>query len=410
MVLLVAGTASAQALHAPAELSRASLVGLVFALTGVGAVVAWCVAMAPWLRNPTQIEERSVRAAVAAVQAFTDRPDPRLRVSAVKALRVARRALSASSRRAPATARRLEGALEEAQLSLLGRTRRDVGPDLAHEGLARESVNDMRTPRARSSFAHRAGPRSGVRERSTLVLPALRAATAVTAAGLVGVALSLDNIYWASLTALAVLQGPDQRATRRRAWHRMAGTLAGLAIAWVLLSWGLALPAVVAVIAVLQLLVEVVIPFNYWLAVTLFTPLALLLATIAVASQHAGALVVLRLEETIVGSVAALSAGHLLWPRAASRRLADETAATLLDIASAVAAPRDAAAPVRLEERLLMLHDLALAARAELFAGTDVEERLERCAQAEDLGWVALGAISHTDEELLAAVRRAVRT
>ncbi len=217
----------------------------------------------------------------------------------------------------------------------------------------------------------------------------------------------MGNVYWASLTAVAVLQGPDLRTTRQRGWQRAVGTVGGVLLAGFLLSLHVPLAVTVAFVAVLQLLVEILVVQVYALAVGFITPLVLLLAAIAMPTTDPGALVTLRLQETAIGCLGAFALGHALWPRASGRRLDAVTAAALEEIETLLARPdrRNAAA---LANRLLMLHAVAVGARGELFSVPDLDLLLGRSRQVEDFGWTVLSALERGDAGLLDAARRAL--
>src|SRR4051794_41433654 len=83
--------------------------------------------------------------------------------------------------------------------------------------------------------------------------------------------------------------------------------------------------------------VELLIAFQYVLAVSAITPLALLLVHVGNPARAVPELIGTRLAETVVGIVVALAAGFLLFRRAASRRLpaaGSRTGTVLLDAAA----------------------------------------------------------------------------
>ncbi|KXF52949.1 hypothetical protein AXA44_46180 [Rhodococcus sp. SC4] len=103
------------------------------------------------------------------------------------------------------------------------------------------------------------------------------------AAGVAGVASELAGIghpYWAILTAALVLhQWTGRRATTLRAAHRAVGTIVGLFVVALVALVVVLDPGpwwVVAIIVVCLIGQDLLVPFNYFLALILVTPMSLL--------------------------------------------------------------------------------------------------------------------------------------
>ena len=376
MAVLVGGSAST--LGTDASL----LAGHVAAATG-GAALSWLVVMAAWLWDPDGPERRAVAAADAALSAAEDggvqaaRPDP-----VARAVRVAHVAVSYGSRRRPSLRARLDGIEMRFMRALPALDTAPAEPEI---------------PTAATT----------ARWRVPLWMPtAARIGLGVWAAGTLAAALGLHSPYWAATTAVAVLLGTDARHTRARALHRVTGTLLGSAVT-ALLFW-LALPVGVTVVLIGVMLVgvELLVASQYVLAVSLITPLALSLVHLSAPSTPGTELLGIRLGETVVGIAVGLAAGLLLFPRTGSRRLPTAVRTTVQRALAATGGPDDRA----LRDALAAQHEVATAARAELFAAPGADVLLRRSRQVADLGWALLGARARGESELAATVAERIRT
>jgi uncharacterized membrane protein YccC len=129
---------------------------------------------------------------------------------------------------------------------------------------------------------------------------------AVVLSGWLGAQLGVQRIYWVTAAAVAVLQECQSwQSTAARAMHRTFGTVLGLGV-FAIIGWfaptGFAL---VAVIAVLQFVIEVVVARNYGLALAFITPSALIIAGAGHASNLRPILEA-RLLDTVLGATVAL--------------------------------------------------------------------------------------------------------
>ncbi|HMG55899.1 MAG TPA: FUSC family protein [Kofleriaceae bacterium] len=154
----------------------------------------------------------------------------------------------------------------------------------------------------------------------------LRHASRVALVALVSViatrALGLQRGYWATLTAVLLLQ-PYLPATLTRGVQRVTGTIAGGLLATAIaalvhdpLGIGLAAIGFAAVsAAVLQL--------NYGLYALFLTPTFVLLAEVHARDTH---LVEIRIANTLLGAGLAVAGALLVWPSRESTRTADRIA------------------------------------------------------------------------------------
>jgi uncharacterized membrane protein YccC len=373
MAVLVGGSASALG-AGPAVLGPH-----VVAAAG-GAAFAWLVVMAGWVLDPSGPERRAVAAAEAAVtgaerdESRTARPD-----AVARAVRIAHVAVAGGTRRRPS----LRPRLEQVETRFL-RTLPAVDPS---------PTRPADLPGART------------RRHPPLWVPtAARIGLGAGAAGLLAAGLGLQSPYWASTAAVAILLGTDARHTRARALHRVTGTLLGTAVT-ALLFW-LDLPAgvTVAVIGAMLVGVELLIASQYVLAVALITPVSLSLVHLGAPATPGAVLLGIRLGETLVGMAVGLAAGLLLFPHTGSRRLPAAVDATVRRALAAAAARPNGPEDRALRDALVAQHDVATAARAELFAAPGGDAALRRSRQVADLGWALLGARGREEDALAAWV------
>lgn len=119
---------------------------------------------------------------------------------------------------------------------------------------------------------------------------------------LVSAPLGIDRAYWVVVAGVAVVQNVVHlRLTALRAAHRVLGTLVGVAV-YALVAFAEPRGALLAlVLAALQFSVELLVTRNYGLALTLITPLALIISTYG-AGTDVGAIVRERALDTVLGA------------------------------------------------------------------------------------------------------------
>lgn len=130
----------------------------------------------------------------------------------------------------------------------------------------------------------------------------VRHVVALTVAGGIATALGWQHPYWAMVAAVVVLSGPDLLSRLTRGVQRVLGTLLGLGVAAVILSWHPGPLVAVLLIVVLQVVTELFVGRNYAVALLFITPLALLMGQLAHPSPTAP-LLRDRLLETVLGAV-----------------------------------------------------------------------------------------------------------
>jgi hypothetical protein len=126
-------------------------------------------------------------------------------------------------------------------------------------------------------------------------------------AGLICYLAGLDHPYWGMVAAVAAFGGADHASRVVRGLHRVVGTLAGVAVAGLVLGAHPRGVAAVLVIVVLQIGAELLVGRNYALALLCVTPLALMMSQLA-HEQPVGPLLLDRAVSTLVGALLAIGA------------------------------------------------------------------------------------------------------
>ncbi len=300
----------------------------VLAAVGLGAGVGWLVSVAPVLVVPMGPARLASARAITAVVRLNGDDGETPRRAASAAIRNAREAIALSTQRwhspdrgLAAQAAQLNGLLDEAQAVL--DMAADVDSSEARERLARHEValrkirsttvstgTGSTTSAPAESFL--AVARAGIASRSS-VHQALRMTAASALSGWVAVALGLAHPLWASMGAVAVLQGLNYRMGVQRGIQRLLGNVIGALVAVGILSLSLGFWPSVALVVVLQTLAELLVLKNYALTTIAVTPMALIMTGLG---SHLGPeAAMMRVADTLVGVVigvlvAALSISH----------------------------------------------------------------------------------------------------
>ncbi len=117
----------------------------------------------------------------------------------------------------------------------------------------------------------------------------------VSLALLIAVILNMTNPYWAAVSCFIIIQGIHLRTMWIKQFHRLFGTLIGVALAGWLLSWHLTGWQVAVAILVMMISIESLIDRHYGLAVIFITPL-----TIFIAEYGSGALITEHLYQQVM--------------------------------------------------------------------------------------------------------------
>ncbi|WP_161600622.1 FUSC family protein [Mycolicibacterium hodleri] len=320
-----------------------------------GGAVAWLVQMAGVVRGRRRPERAAVAAAGSAVAAYVEAvgspAEAAARHRAATAMHGAWNALISyqPTERSDDTLQRLRAATHSLHVLFadsLSATAVGDGPPLDAAATARrlaelevapETVSTRHTDRVPlgrppTGTLLRRALRPGSHVRHVMVRVAIAAPLAGTAATLLGI----GHAYWAIAAAVLVLhQGADRSRTLQRGADRLVGTWVGLILAAGILllhpqGWWLAL-----ILAVLQVVIELLVVRHYGLASVFITAAALTIAT-GTRQVDIGDLLLARGSDTVVGCAAGVAVFLGLSRFQESTRLVDAIAECLDAAASAV--------------------------------------------------------------------------
>ncbi|MFG1770639.1 FUSC family protein [Nocardia salmonicida] len=139
---------------------------------------------------------------------------------------------------------------------------------------------------------------SGLRSRVVLG-NAARIALASAGAGWFAAAAGLDHPLWASMGAMAAMQGVSYALTVQRAIQRLLGNVGGAVIGALLIAAGLGYWPTVVMIVVLQVTAELMATRNYALTSLAVTPMALLM--VGLGAHLSPEIGISRIVDTLIG-------------------------------------------------------------------------------------------------------------
>ncbi len=139
---------------------------------------------------------------------------------------------------------------------------------------------------------------SGLRSRAVLG-NAVRIALAAACAGWFAAAVGLDHPLWASMGAMAAMQGVSYALTVQRAIQRLLGNVGGAIIGALLIAAGLGYWPTVTAIVVLQVGAELMAARSYALTSLAVTPMALLM--VGLGAHISPEIGVSRIVDTLIG-------------------------------------------------------------------------------------------------------------
>lgn len=301
------------------------------AAAAIGALVGWATTMSPALLHPYGPSRIAVARALAAVSALESAAPATVdadRVTARAAITLAREVIVLATRRPDHHLGELLALLAAAETvvdtgryddirtrgedfalleSQLRRVRRDI--EIPRIGPA---VGDISAELARPENFLRTGARA-LREPGLLAGVA-RVVVASLLAGWIAFALGVHHPLWATMGAMAVLQGTSYHHTVQRAIQRLLGNIAGALLAAGLFAAALGYWPLVIVIAVGQTLAEIFVVRNYAIASIAVTAVALLLTGLG--EQADAAVAAGRVVDTLIGVVVGVLVAALTIARA----------------------------------------------------------------------------------------------
>lgn len=141
-----------------------------------------------------------------------------------------------------------------------------------------------------------------------LLMAAARSAIGAGIAIFLSYAFGANHPAWAAMGALAVMQGVNLHVNMNRALQRMAGTVVGASLAWMVLMQDPTVWFLIALLAGLQPVIGV----NYAFGQVLVTPMALLMTYLGAAGAAGPEMAPERVLDTVLGAVVGICMAVLL--------------------------------------------------------------------------------------------------
>ncbi|MDI9914015.1 FUSC family protein [Rhodococcus sp. IEGM 1379] len=305
-------TATATATATASDLIRLILAG------ALGVLVGWVAAMLPALVLPMGPARLAVARAVAAVGRLEQTGEPG--VAPTQASIAHARLVIASSGRIKSTVghgRELVAVLDAADAAV-NAWREHGDPALIRDIALHEQ--ELRKLKRSSMIEHTLEPASEMpvpdgyfvaglsrmysREVRT---NAARIVLASAVAGWLAVGAGLEHPMWASMGAVAAMQGLNYKQTVQRGIQRLAGNVVGAVIAVGLIAMTLGYWQAVVAVVILQCAAELLVIRNYALTSLAVTPMALVL--IGLSGPITTGSAVARVADTLIGVVVGVVVG-----------------------------------------------------------------------------------------------------
>lgn len=146
---------------------------------------------------------------------------------------------------------------------------------------------------------------------STIFRLSLRLAITIALGFIIGGLLPLQNVYWILLTIIVIMR-PGYGLTKQRSYQRIAGTVLGCIIAFLLLAV-LQHPVIIATLAIgFMLLGFTFTAINYRIGATLVTVFVVFLYSML--SPNIEEVIQYRVIDTVIGGALAFIANYFFWP------------------------------------------------------------------------------------------------
>ncbi|OOM71030.1 inner membrane protein YccS [Clostridium puniceum] len=158
---------------------------------------------------------------------------------------------------------------------------------------------------------------------SIVFVNSIRYGVVLSISAIVAFEFSFTRPYWITLSCAAVMCGSTIMATFHRAIQRSVGTLIGIVLAIIILSFNPEGFMVVVVNMLLTGLIELAISRNYALAAIFITPNSILIAENSTQIHNVGYFATARITDIVVGSVIGLIGTYIIGRKSASSRLPD---------------------------------------------------------------------------------------
>ncbi|OYD67075.1 FUSC family protein [Rhodococcus sp. OK302] len=291
----------------------------------LGILVGWMAAMFPALVLPMGPARLAVARAVAAVGRLEQTGEPG--VVAAQASIARARSITASSGRIKSAVdhgRELVAVLDEADAAVAA-WHEHGDPTLIHDIALHEK--ELRKLKRSSMIEHALEPASEIPAPDGYFVAGLarmysrevrtnagRIVLASLFAGWLAAGAGLEHPTWASMGAVAAMQGLNYKQTVQRGIQRLLGNVAGAVIAAVLIAMTLGYWQAVVAVVIFQVAAELSVIKNYALTSMAVTPMALVLIGLNAPITTDSA--VARVVDTLIGVVVGVVVGALTISRA----------------------------------------------------------------------------------------------
>lgn len=169
---------------------------------------------------------------------------------------------------------------------------------------------------------------------------ALRSAVGAGISVFLSHAFGADHPAWAAMGTLAVMRGAHLHISMNRALQRLAGTVLGAGLAWIVLVQTPSVWVVIAALVLLQIATEMVIGINYAFGQILVTPMAQLMTHLAAPWGPRPEIVPKRVLDTILGAAVSIAVAVVLSTIDDRRHLAERRARYHLAYANSAGSPK----------------------------------------------------------------------
>ncbi|WP_294912579.1 FUSC family protein [Tatumella sp. UBA2305] len=238
---------------------------------------------------------------------------------------------------------------------------------------------------------------------------ALRVCLATLVAGAAGAWLGLNHAYWIMAAVVVVLNQPyGWPGTTRRAIYRVVGTLAGILLAWGVLSLHPEGLWIALAVGVLQFIIQIFVVVQYAIAAIFITTFSMLITLGGGGLQQLNELLGARALDTVIGCGVAIAVFMLMLPCTALYQVFAEMRATLMaaqrlaeslsqenHLTSSVLSRR-----ISLRRRLLSLQQTADDdVDAAKLRHPKIEPLVKAVSVSKTLSWKLLAAASYTTDQ-----------
>ncbi|MFC7087892.1 FUSC family protein [Mammaliicoccus vitulinus] len=155
---------------------------------------------------------------------------------------------------------------------------------------------------------------------SLVLMSSMQYGIILFASVIIAFGMGFERAYWIPMSCCSVLLGSSSLSTIQRALQRTVGTIIGMLVAVLILVFEPNTWTIVILMAILMGTAELLIAFNYTIAVMFITPNVLLMSA-AITKHFDTYLVVPRITDVIIGSAIGLIGVLIVGRNQASKKL-----------------------------------------------------------------------------------------